>query len=282
VAISNGARHPHGDLEPELRALIMNGLALSAAGANVIMQLSRAPVGRGVMESRVDSGSLYLHPIKRTRTTLGYLMIAMLGTQRERDALRLEVNRQHQRVVSGPDSDVEYSAFDPALQLWVAACMYRGFEDVLRAFHPPLPAATLDTLYERSSRLATTLQVPPSMWPADRDAFDAYWHSSLDLVHVDAPTRDYLRGVASLSFLPAPLSRTLGPLHRVLTTGFLPERFRSELELPWNRVRQTLFTAMTATLKLVHRRLPRVVREFPLNLALTDARRRLRFGRHFV
>jgi len=44
------------------------------------MQLSMLPVGRGVYESTVDSGALHRHPVKRTRTTLGYVMIAMFGT----------------------------------------------------------------------------------------------------------------------------------------------------------------------------------------------------------
>jgi hypothetical protein len=50
---------------------LMDGVGPFAAGAaNVIMQLSRLPIGRGVAESRVDSGRLDKHPIKRFRTTL--------------------------------------------------------------------------------------------------------------------------------------------------------------------------------------------------------------------
>ncbi len=53
---------------------LMNGLALAPAGANVVMQLSRRAVGRGVAESRVVSGALTVRPMKRTRTTLGYIV----------------------------------------------------------------------------------------------------------------------------------------------------------------------------------------------------------------
>ena len=58
---------------------LMSGMALAAAAANVVMQLSRLPVGHGVVESTVESGRLDKHPIKRTRTTLSYLMIALGG-----------------------------------------------------------------------------------------------------------------------------------------------------------------------------------------------------------
>jgi DNA-binding transcriptional MerR regulator len=47
-----------------------------AGAANVVMQLARPGVGYGVYESRVESGRLHDHPIKRTRTTLTYLAVA--------------------------------------------------------------------------------------------------------------------------------------------------------------------------------------------------------------
>ena len=63
----------------------MVGLSLAAGGANVIMQLARLPIGRGVAESRVESGRVDRRPIKRLRTTTAYLLVAMLGTDEERD-----------------------------------------------------------------------------------------------------------------------------------------------------------------------------------------------------
>jgi uncharacterized protein (DUF2236 family) len=49
------------------------GIALLAGPANVIMQLSHPSVGYGVKESRVESGRIDRHPIKRARTTFTYL-----------------------------------------------------------------------------------------------------------------------------------------------------------------------------------------------------------------
>jgi uncharacterized protein (DUF2236 family) len=156
----------------------MSGLSLALGGANVIMQLARPGVGSGVVESTVESGSLHQHPIKRTRTTLGYIVIALYGTDQERLVMRREVDRQHRSVRSSDDSPVVYSAFDPELQLWVAACMYRGLEDAVNLLHRSIAASTLEGLYLRSSRFATTLQVPSSMWPTDRAAFERYWDES--------------------------------------------------------------------------------------------------------
>ncbi len=267
---------------PALRRDIMNALGLLPAGANVVMQLARLPIGHAVATSTVTSGALTAHPFKRTRTTLGYVVVSLLGTDEERVALRREVARQHRTVRSAPDAPVAYNAADPELQLWVAACMYRGALDAIRIVDPDASPALLDELYARCARFATTLQVAPSSWPADRSAFEEYWATATTLVEMDGLTRDYLWGIASLSFLPRPLAAALGPLHRVITAGFLPEPFRTELGLAWNPSRERLFRATLRVAVAVNRALPRFAREFPLNLVLADARRRLARGRAFT
>ena len=267
---------------PEIRAIVMSGLSLALAGANVIMQLSQLPVGHGVVESVVEDGALFRHPLKRARTTIGYIMIVLLGSENERSVLRRAVNRQHRLVRAHDNSPVSYNAFDPQLQLWVAACMYRGLDDAVTMFYPRLPERTLDELYRHSSRFATTLQVPLSLWPADRRSFDAYWDDAVTRVTMDDVTRAYLRDVASLRFLPPVVHRTLGPLHRFITAGFLGERFRDELGLEWNDRRERVFHQLTKILALANRRLPSPLREFPMNLSLWDARQRIRLGRPLV
>lgn len=270
------------DPSPRLRRDVMNALGLAPAGANVVMQLARLPIGHAVATSTVTSGALTAHPFKRTRTTLGYVVISLLGTDEERVSLRREVARQHHSVRSAPGAPVGYNAADPDLQLWVAACMYRGALDAMRLIDPDAPPTLLDELYARCARFATTLQVAPSRWPADRVAFEDYWARAATLVEMDDLTRDYLWGIASLSFLPRPFAVTLGPLHRVITAGFLPEPFRSELGLPWNPSRERVFDATLRVAVAINRRLPRVLREFPLNVVLRDTRRRLARGRAFT
>lgn len=260
----------------------MSGLSLTLGGANVIMQLSRLPVGHGVAESTVESGSLHVHPIKRTRTTLGYIMIALFGTDHERDAMRGEVNGQHRYVRSNPESPVVYSAFDPELQLWVAACMYRGLEEAGSFLYGEEFLATLDALYGHCARFATTLQVPASMWPENREAFESYWSIALQHVMMDDVTRSYLYGLASLHFLPRPLRVLFGRPHRFITSGFLPTRFREELGLEWDDRHQRWFNVLRTLLAWTNRVLPRRVREFPWNVVLWDTRARIRKGRRIV
>ncbi|MGA2123558.1 MAG: oxygenase MpaB family protein [Acidimicrobiales bacterium] len=269
-------------LSPALRSVLLNGLALAPAGANVVMQLAQLPVGRGVAESRVDAGALIKHPIKRTRTTLGYIVAVLLGDDEMREYIRREVNRQHREVHSREGDDVAYNAFDPDLQLWVAACMYRGSLDAIELVSADASDDLLDELYLHCARFATTLQVPADRWPPDRDAFDEYWSEALGDVAMDDVTREYLRGMVRLRFLPAILNSWLGPFHEFIVTGFLPPVFREQLGLSWSPQRERGFDALSRVSAAVHHVLPRALREFPLNLVWWDTQRRYRAGRTFV
>ena len=261
----------------------MDSVAPFALGmANVVMQLSRLPVGRGVAESRVDSGRLDLHPVKRLRTTLTFLLIALYGTQKERVALRDEINRAHRRVRSRPGDPVAYSAFDPDLQLWVAAAIYKGTEDAYRWLHGPLRYDRRDAFYRHGARFATTLQVPENMWPTDRAAFEEYWQTGVQQIEMDHVTREYLQRAARVAFMPGPIRWTFGPINQLLTVGFIEQPFRDQLGLPWTSAHQRAFDVLTSALATVNRILPQPLRRFPLNVYLWDARRRLRNGRPIV
>lgn len=159
-----------------------------AGPANVIMQLARPGVGYGVLESRVESGRVDLHPIKRARTIFTDLAVATAGSDAQKEAFRRAVNRAHAQVYSTPESPVQYNAFDLDLQLWVGACLYKGGVDIYRTFIGELDDADADRHYREGVTLATTLQVPPEMWPADRAAFDRYWQESLAHHRLSAAT----------------------------------------------------------------------------------------------
>lgn len=281
--ISHGGGDPEHD--PEIRALVedsLTGIGMAAAGANVIMQLSLLPVGHGVASSTVHSGRVDEHPIKRTRTTLAYLAIALTGSDEERAAMRSEVNRQHRQVRSADTDPVPYNAMDPGLQLWVAACLYKGVEDiqdVLGIEHDP---ETAERLYRYCARLGTTLQVKASQWPPTRAAFQEYWDANVENIEMDDLTRAYLQGIARAEFLPAPLPRLIGPLVELQTMGFLPPRFREELGLPWDARRQRAFDAMMRTWAWVDRRVPAPLRKFPFNMYRWDTQRRIRRGKPIV
>jgi uncharacterized protein (DUF2236 family) len=262
------------------------GIALLAGPANVIMQLARPGVGYGVLESRVHSGRVDLHPIKRARTTFTYLAVASAGSDAQKAAFRKAVNHAHADVYSTPESPIEYNAFDPDLQLWVAACLYKGAVDVHRIFIGEMDDEAADRHYRDGMKLGTTLQVKPEMWPADRTAFDLYWQESLEKVHISDAVRDYLYPIAVARMRGMILSRGLRRLPesvaQLITTGFLPQRFRDEMRLPWDAARQRRFDRLMSALRVANNLLPPFARHFPFNVLLWDLDWRIKTGRPLV
>ncbi len=262
------------------------GIALLAGPANVIMQLSHPSVGYGVKESRVESGRIDRHPIKRARTTFTYLAVATRGNPQQQKAYRKAVTQAHAQVVSTDESPVKYKALDPELQLWVAACLYKGGVDIRRTFIGEMDDETADQHYRDSMALGTMLQMRPEMWPADRPAFDKYWDEQLDKVHIDETIREFLYPIAVARMrglqLPGPLQNINESLARLITTGFLPQRFRDEMKLDWNSAKQREFDALMTAIKLGNNLAPSFVRNFPFNVLLHDVNWRMRTGRPLV
>ena len=258
----------------ELDRRLQRGLMLAPAGANVVLQMSRRGVGRGVAESRVSRGSLVRHPLRRTRTTLTYIWVSLYGTDDERRELRRNVDAQHRHVRSRPRDDVAYDAFDADLQLWVAACMYVGSLQGYETLYGPISPETAETFLARCSRFATTLQVPSRTWPGDRAAFERYWMAALEDVRMDEVTRKYLQDFVDLRFLAAPWRHLLGPLHRLLTLGYLPEEIRATLGATWEPRQQQRFERVGAIMRWLNVVLPVSLAAFPWNLVREDARRR--------
>jgi uncharacterized protein (DUF2236 family) len=238
------------------------------------------------MESRVESGRADRHPIKRARTTFTYLAVATKGSDAQKLAFRRAVNKAHAQVYSTDESPVEYHAMDKNLQMWVAACLYKGGVDVYRLFVGDMDDETAERHYREGITLGTTLQVPASMWPADRAAFDDYWQKMLEQVHIDDTAREYLypiavgrmRGVT----LPGAVQRRLESVSQLITTGFLPQRFRDEMRLPWDSKRQKRFDRLMSVLRAINRLMPSPVRQFPFNVLLKDLDWRVRTGRPLI
>jgi uncharacterized protein (DUF2236 family) len=261
---------------------LLNPAAVLLPAANVIMQLSTREVGYGVLESPVDSGNVFKHPFKRARTTGTYLAAATLGTEADRALIRTEVDRVHALVRSKSSSPVCYNAFDPHLQLWVAACLYRYYIDQHEFLYGPLDDADADAVYKDAKKLGTTLQVREQMWPADRIAFDEYWKRSLDELRIDPPVREHLHSVATMAFLPRPLRLLAGRFNLFATTGFLSPEFREHMRLSWTATEQRKFERLLNALRIADRFIPRDLWILGYRMYLWDMRSRAKRGKRVV
>lgn len=250
--------------------------------ANVIMQLSWPEVGWGVRDSRVDTGNVYKRPLKRARTTFQYLAVATVGTDEDKRLYREAVDRVHRMVHSLPDSRVKYSAMDPELQMWVAACLYVGFEDAFEWLHGPMSEADREAFYASAPTLGTTLQVRPEQWPASRAAFEEYWEEGKQRIRFDEPVREHLVGLAELRMLPQPTTALFGRVNKWVTTGFLHREFRDEIGLGWSPVDQRRFERLLRAIAAGNRMLPYSVRTVSYRILLAEMRWRAKTGRPLV
>ncbi|BBX19212.1 hypothetical protein CRI77_00545 [Mycolicibacterium duvalii] len=260
----------------------MDFWSFAAGAANVIMQLSVPGVGHGVVESKVDSGNLMKHPWKRARTTFQYLAVAVLGSDADRAAYRDAVNESHRHVRSDASSPVRYNAFDPVLQMWVAACLFVGLEDTYQLLRGRMTPEQSEQFYRSAWPLGTTLQVGEDQWPPTRTDFDRYWDDACGRIAVDEVVGDFLADLVDLRMINPVLALPFRPLLKFLTVGFLAPVFRDALGLSWGRSRQRLFERLFLVVAFVNRFLPGFVRQGGTYLLLADVRMRVRRGRRLV
>ncbi len=219
--------------EPVTAADALDFWSFAAGAANVIMQLSLPGVGYGVVESRVDSGNLLIHPWKRARTTFTYIAVAIIGSDEDKLLYREAVNSAHRHVQSTDQSPVRYNAFDRDLQMWVAACLFVGLEDTYQLLRGEMTADQAEGFYRSAWTLGTTLQVSEDQWPPTRAAFDDYWNTACQRVQFDDTVRAYLFDLIDLEMINrccAYLSWSAQIPHRRIPGAGIPRRTRPCVE----------------------------------------------------
>lgn len=275
---------PVGDLDHLDTSLLAQGASIFTAlsgTANVVMQLSRPEIGYGVKDSQVIEGSLFGNPRRRQRTTVALLAVAVLGTPEERATYRMAVNGSHAPVRSdGTAGTPAYSAFDPELQRWVGACIYKGFEEAREYTYGPLVGREREDFYRQGAIFGGILQMPLELWPATRDDFETYWRDGLAAAEIDASVGAYLHRVIRLEYLGR---RIPGPVLRLrswLVTGYLPAELRPKLGLSWTPRQQRRFVRFNKAVAAVVRRLPEDRRAWPFTRSIRHLRARIAAGEH--
>jgi uncharacterized protein (DUF2236 family) len=234
------------------------------AGAAVAWQMANPGVGRGVARH----STTLERPVDRLRATMSYIYAVSLGNDADRQAIRRMVDHAH-APVRGPG----YSAFDPDLQLWVAATLYRGAADMYGLFVGPLRAEAAEQLYREARAFGATLQVRDTQWPGDVAAFDAWWDAQRRSVHVEPEVRDYMQAVLRGGRTPWYLRWAL-PLQRFVTRALLPPDLRQAYGLTWDARDARRWARFQHWAPRLYWRLPAWLRHLPGRIVLADFRRR--------
>ena len=231
-------------------------MLLLGAGAAVMNQLADPGVGVGVAE---HSTTLY-RPVDRLRTTLAYVYMMTLGTEEEQAMISRMVNGAHKPVVASG----RYNAFDPELQLWVAATLVKNGLDLYQRVFGPLDEASKQRIYEDGQIFGTALQVQQEQWPETYDGLQAFALQLLDS-----------------SNLPVHM-RPLMALQSLMTRGLIEPRVREVLNLSWRRREQFLFDAFWVVFPPVYRLVPRPLRTLGARLVVRDTRKRFKKHRRVI
>ncbi|WP_374947263.1 oxygenase MpaB family protein [Agreia sp.] len=240
---------------------------IAAGGRAILLQLANPGVGRGVAEHS-DFAS---RPLDRLIRTLSYVYTVVYGSPDQiAEAVRF-VSRAHAPVRStARGAAAGYSAFDPRLQLWVAATLYDSAIDLHERVYGPLDDASAEQVYQDYAVLGTALQVPHDLWPANRAAFREYWALEVESLRTDATTRRVAHALLHPTAAPFWLKAGM-PVARIVTAALLPPPLREQFDLPWSPARRRVFTALLAVTRVVYPRLPRALRHLPRDRALRDA-----------
>jgi uncharacterized protein (DUF2236 family) len=133
------------------------------------------------------------------------------------------VNRAHVPVNRADDAE---------LQLWVAATLYETATRVHDRVFGPATDDLADEIYHAYASLGTSLQMPASLWPADRDAFAVYWDARVASLVVTDDARQIAHDLFAPVIAPAWLRSGL-PIGRTLTMDLLPASVRTAYEFEW-------------------------------------------------
>lgn len=256
----------------DLRTVAAEVLPLVGGGRALLLQVALPAVGRGV----VEHSDFAERAMDRLHATMTFMCAAVFAAPDEFAVVRRRVNRAHAPVKADAEGSAPaYNAYDPQLQLWVAATLYRTMVDLHERVFGALSAAEREGIYQEYIRLGANLQVPPSSWPADRAAFDRYWDEMIERLSVGDATRTLAGQILYPRNVPLWV-RMLLPDARLVTAGLLPPGVRDQYGLPWDDARARRYERWMRRLARWYPRVPPALRHAPRDAYLRRVHRLVR------
>ena len=247
------------------------GVLVAGGGRAILLQLADPAVGRGVARHSDFAD----RPLDRLVGTLEYVYAVVFGDAAAVRAVRQRVNAAHAPVHGGAAGGrPSYDAYDPELQLWVAATLYDTAVLMYESVFGRLDTASADRIYREYAVLGTALQVPEGAWPADRAAFRRYWDDRVSRLDVTPEVRAVARALLRPTRVPRPVRAGM-PLATLLTAGLLPPELRAAFGLRWTARLQRRFDGWLLVLRAVVPRLPLRLRTLPRDAMLRRLSRRM-------
>lgn len=240
-------------------------LLLGAGPRALLLQLAHPAVAAGVD----DHSDFRADPWRRLDGTLrSYLRIIYGSTAAARDEIR-RLNVLH-RGITGEG----YDARDPALSMWVHATLVDSTIVANEAWAGPVSGDQAARFYQETKPIARAFGVPPTLLPADLDAFETYL---ADQLRPGGPVvvGDTARSLAE-SILHPPLPGMLGRIGvdpRLYgwtiwpSLALLPPGIRDAYGFRWGPVERGVSSWLVSAWRAWNPLLPASFRQMPQALA---------------
>jgi uncharacterized protein (DUF2236 family) len=226
-----------------------DGVLIAGGARAILLQVADPAVAAGVARH-----SDFAHrPVERLRNTLTFAYAVVLGTPDDAARVASLVNRAHVPVDRAEDEE---------LQLWVAATLYESATRVHDRVFGPCSEELADELYVAYAALGTSLQMPASLWPADRAAFARYWDARIGSLDVTDDARQIANDLFAPLTAPAWLRAGL-PFGRILTVDLLPASIRSAYGFDWTTRDRRRANRVWAIIRTLTHVLPHRLRSTP-------------------
>lgn len=232
-----------------------------ASGRAAVLQLLHPWVTTALLQhSRVLND-----PIRRFHNTFRSVFAMIFGAMDQALASSQNLYALHSRIqgkmeegVGRFPADSPYRATETKALLWVYATLV---ESALLAYEfalPPLLALEKEQYYQESFRMAALFGIPQEALPQTWTAFEAYNQEmgNSDQLGVNDRTREMASAILSGagSWIRPP------SWFRSLTTFWLPERFRQELNLPFSSLERLSVEKAQRNIRLLYPHLPKKLR----------------------
>lgn len=238
----------------------INRQVLAVAGwpRAILMQMAHPLVAAGVAEHSSFRGSMG-SGFKRLSSTIDAMFALTFGSDEEAITAAARINSIHDRV-----SGDGYSAHDPDLLLWVHATLLQSIPMAYERFVGGLTPGQRDTYCADAAIMEPLLGIPAGLLPRNTAQLNAYLHVMCSSGRLRVNERS--RRIAHAILFP-PGWRLLWPAFRfvqLVTIGTLPPAVRAAYGFNWTSRDARALDRWTTAVRWLHRRLPRLVREWPV------------------
>lgn len=207
-----------------------------------VLQNMLAELGQGVLDHSV----FFDDTAARVKRSLPPIFRTVYGSDDDHPGQQVrDFHHQIKGDMSGPDGPAgRYHALDPDTYFWAHATFVEQVLYFADTFVKRLTDAEKEQIYAESKTWYRRYGVSDRPMPANYAEFERYWDRMLDEIVVAHPTAKYGVGYVTKGF-PCPkgvpprvwrvVAVAFDPVAAFLTTGGMPPRARTLLDLPWSQ-----------------------------------------------